>query len=358
MGERERIHPRERIEALAESYRGRGVLVTGGASFIGSHLVELLVQAGARVTVADDLSSGRLSNLSAVRGRISFLEGDLRRPEQARAAAKGQEIVFHLAASHGGRGYIDSHPVECVGNLQLDHVVFAEAVAAGAGKLVFASSACVYPVNLQASAEDRRLLREEEAGFEQPGRAFADGEYGWAKLMGELQLRAFVKQHGIDGVACRIFTAYGERENESHAVIALIAKALARLDPFPVWGDGLQTRNFTYVADTVTGLALAGARLNGFATINVGSGAHHTVRELLEEIFAAAAWRPARLRFETDRPVGVKSRAADTARCRELLGWEPTCPLAEGVRRTLRWYAAEATPERLAQLDRLLMERG
>ena len=138
-------------------------------------------------------------------------------------------------------------------------------------KIVFASSACVYPTNLQSDKDSRFLLREADANFEEPGKAFADGEYGWAKLMGELQLRAFCKQFGLSGIVCRIFTAYGERENESHAVIALIAKAAARLDPFPIWGDGLQTRNFTYVQDTVTGMALAGATLNGFDVVNIGS---------------------------------------------------------------------------------------
>ena len=153
----------------------------------------------------------------------------------------------------------------------LDHTVFAAAAAAGATKIVFASSACVYPTNLQTDKDSRLLLREADANFEEPGKAFADGEYGWAKLMGELQLRAFCKQFGLSGIACRIFTAYGERENESHAVIALIAKAAARLDPFPIWGDGLQTRNFTYVQDTVTGMALGGAVLDGFDVINVGT---------------------------------------------------------------------------------------
>jgi nucleoside-diphosphate-sugar epimerase len=93
---------------LDDFYRGRAVLVTGGASFIGSHLTELLLRAGARVTVADDLSSGSLENLSVVFQDIRFLRGDLRFPEMARQAARGQEIVFHLAANHGGRGYIDA----------------------------------------------------------------------------------------------------------------------------------------------------------------------------------------------------------------------------------------------------------
>src|SRR5437879_1094401 len=104
-------------------YRGKRILVTGGASFIGSHLVEALLDAGATVTVADNLSSGTRSNLSEVHDHVRFIEGDLRNPAIAYKACERQEVVFHLAALHGGRGYIDTHPVECMNNLLLDHVV-------------------------------------------------------------------------------------------------------------------------------------------------------------------------------------------------------------------------------------------
>ncbi len=338
-------------------YGGRRVLVTGGASFIGSHLVELLVRSGARVRVVDDLSSGRRENLDGVIGEVDFVRGDLRADGVAASACVDREIVFHLAAAHGGRGYIESHPVECVNNMVLDHAVFAAAADAGASKVVFASSACVYPTTLQADESSRALLREEDATFDEPGKAFSDGEYGWAKLMGELQLRAFWKQRRLSGVACRIFTAYGERENETHAVVALIAKAVLRLDPFPIWGTGEQTRNFTHVEDTVTGLALAGARLEGFQTINVGTSEHHTVLDLCEAIFAETGWRPAAIERQLDRPVGVKSRAADNARCRALLAWEPGVGLREGIARTVRWYRARAETLSRDRLESLLMER-
>lgn len=345
-------------DRLTRGYANRAVLVTGGASFIGSHLVELLARSGARVRVADDLSSGRIENLAAVDGEIEFFQGDLRDKEFAASSATGQEIVFHLAAQHGGRGYIETHPVECVGNMGLDFTVFDAAVKAGAEKIVHASSACVYPTTLQADENDRNLLHEDDANFDEPGKAFSDGEYGWAKLMGELQLRAFVKQHGISGVACRIFTAYGERENESHAVIALIAKAARRLDPYPIWGNGLQTRNFTYVLDTVTGMALAGAALEGFETINVGSPHHHTILDLLDEVFAALDWRPRVIRRELDKPVGVKSRAADVEKCLRLLGWAPEWGLRDGVERTTRWYVENVEEHDSATFESLLMERA
>lgn len=338
------------------SYDGERVLVTGGASFIGSHLVELLVTSGARVTVADDFSSGSRLNLAGVWTEVELLEGDLRDPEFAKRAAQGAETMFHLAAMHGGRGYIDTHPVECTNNMLLDHLVFRAATDAGVRRIVHASSADVYPVDLQASDSQRLRLAEDEAGFDERGKAFADGEYGWAKLMGELQLRAFHKQYAIDTLAARIFTAYGERENESHAVIALIAKAVAKLDPYPVWGDGQQTRNFTYVRDTVAGLALAG-RLSGCQTLNVGTEQHSTILELMEVIFERLQWRPDEVDLQLDMPVGVRSRASDNTRIRELTGWERSTPLGEGVGRTVDWYVEATPPERLEGLERLLMTR-
>jgi nucleoside-diphosphate-sugar epimerase len=354
-----KIAERESImKRLASAYAGRRILVTGGASFIGSHLSELLVRSGANVTVADDLSSGKRANLNTIAYNIRFLEGDLRRPDFAAAALSGQEVVFHLAASHGGRGYIDTHPIECTNNMLLDHVVLVAAASAGARKIVFASSACVYPTNLQVDENSRFLLREEDANFEEPGKAFSDGEYGWAKLMGELQLHAFHKQKGISGVACRIFTAYGERENESHAVIALIAKAAARLDPFPIWGDGLQTRNFTYVQDTVIGIALAGALLDGFDVINVGTDTHYTILDLLEEIFRVVDWRPKVIEKQLNKPVGVKSRAADICKCRERLGWAPSYALRDGVERTTNWYLKAFGPRDAHTFESSLMERN
>ncbi len=343
---------------LANAYTGRRILVTGGASFIGSHLCQLLVRSGGEVTVADDLSSGRRENLSAIASHITFLKGDLRHHEFAALAVFEQEVVFHLAALHGGRGYIDTHPIECTNNMMLDHIVFSAAADSGVRKIVHASSACVYPTNLLADESSRLLIKESDANFDEPGKAFPDREYGWAKLMGELQLRAFWKQKGVSGVACRMFNVYGERENESHAVMALIAKAAAKLDPFPIWGDGLQTRNFTYVQDAITGLALSGAELKGFDVINVGTDKHYTILDLLEEIFRAVDWRPKTIEKQLDKPVGVKSRAADVTKCNKLLGWSPKYSLREGIERTASWYLDTFGHGDAKTIERKLMRRN
>lgn len=345
------------IDRVRGYYRGRKTLVTGGMSFIGSHLVEALVEAGAVVTVADDLSSGREENIAAVRDAVRFRCGDLRDPEYARAMTADQETVFHLAAAHGGRGYIDTHPVECLNNIVLDHTVYSSAVWAGVSKIVFASSGCTYPTNLQQDRDARYVLRESEAGFDKPGHAFADGEYGWAKLISELQLDAFHRQFGVDAIACRLFSAYGERENESHAIIALIAKALAKRDPFPIWGDGSQTRNFIYVGDIAAGFLLAGACLSGFDVINVGTPVHLSIDELANEIFAILGWHPREIMHQPDMPVGVLSRAADNAKLLEKLNWTPAISLREGLSRTIDWYREDLDRRRLAHLDEILMTR-
>lgn len=347
---------------LARAYAGRSVLVTGGASFIGSHLVEQLVLLGADVFVVDDLSSGKLEYIEHVLPSSRIIVFDLADRVRTVAELPHCEYVFHLAAVHGGRGFIDTFPERVLVNLAIDNNVYAAAAEHGARCIVHASSACVYPIGLQESTSSRHLLAEAEAGFDEPQHSFPDGAYGWAKLMGEYQLERFV--HACDhlaGASARIFTAYGERENESHAAIALIAKALLQVDPYPIWGDGLQTRNFTHVADTVRGLLELGGldvSRSRFRAVNVGSSSHHTVMDFIDTVFDVVGWRPSAVKKETWRPVGVASRASDNTLIRELTGWEPSVGLAEGIERTVEWYAAKVDrPSTEQALEELLLAR-
>ncbi|MGO9752460.1 MAG: NAD-dependent epimerase/dehydratase family protein [Solirubrobacteraceae bacterium] len=346
-------------QRLSEAYSGNTVCVTGGASFIGSHLVDALCDLDADVVVIDDFSSGSRANLPGF-DSDRILELDLADRAATIAFFPEAEYVFHLAAVHGGRGFIDSYPQQVLVNLAIDNNLLTAAAARGVRHVIHASSACVYPVTLQASTTDRRLLSEAQANFVEPGSAYADGAYGWTKLMGEYQLSQFAQQGTFQGSSARIFTAYGERENESHAAIALMAKALLRCDPFPIWGDGQQTRNFTYVADTVQGMLLLGT-LNApgtFRAANVGSGVHHTVLDFLDAIFAEVGWSPNELERQTWRPVGVASRASDNALMRALFDWEPTVSIDEGVARTLEWYARRHDrPASESELEAVLLSR-
>jgi UDP-glucose 4-epimerase len=340
-------------------WRGSRVLVTGGASFIGSHLVDKLVELGAEVTVVDNFSSGRIENLQQSIDRINVVKLDLEYEsfDEILKVFKGHEIVFHLAAVHGGRGYIHTHPADVSSIFAIDHRVFEASVRAGVDKVVYASSACVYPPRLQAKIGSDYLLREEDSDpFKLDEPMSADIEYGWAKLMGEVQLIAFIKQYGLKGVSLRFVTAYGPRENETHAIIALIYKAFERMDPYVIWGSGEQERDFTYVSDIVDGTIMAAEKIDDGTPINLGTGKRYKIRDVAEKIFEIMGWRPKRIVYDTSKPIGVLSRALDISRAKRLLGWEPKVSLEEGLRRTIEWYVSTHKPRGFVD-ERLLMER-
>ena len=337
------------------NWENKNVLVTGGASFIGSHLVESLAKKGSHVRVADDFSSGVDTNLAKVRDEIQLYRGNLKNLEFTNKVTTDIDTVFHLAADHGGRGYISNYPANCATNMALDNIVFESAVQNGVESITFASSACVYPTDIQ---QDRQRLREDMVSFDERGGAYADETYGWAKLMGERSLQAFHEQYGIDASSVRIFTAYGPRENETHAIIALIAKAFAGQDPYQIWGDGEQTRNFTYVEDIVQALLLANENITDGTAVNAGIGKYISINDVVKEIFDYMGWEPEEINHQTDKPVGVKHRAADTTRAEELLGWEPEWSLSDGLAETIDWYTETKDRATVKEnLETLLHER-
>jgi len=338
------------------SWKYNKCLVTGGASFIGSHLVEALLQKGVKVRVADDLSSGQLSNLASVKSDIEFMKGDLRYIDFAKTASLGCDTVFHLAADHGGRGYIATHPASCVANMALDNIVFDTAVKNGVEQITFASSACVYPTDIQ---ENKQLLSEDMVNFKRCGGAFADEEYGWAKLMGELSLQAHHKQYGVNVASARLSTAYGPRENESHALVALIAKAFIKQSPFEIWGTGEQTRGFTYVEDIVNGLILAAEHINDGSAVNIGTADFISLNEIAEEIFKIINWRPENgIKHLVNKPVGVMHRALDGSYAKQKTGWAAETSIEKGIKKTVEWYILNHNPKEVeAQLSSLLMQR-
>lgn len=329
--------------------------MTGGASFIGSHLVEALVKEGAHVRVADDLSSGKLINIKAVSSDVEFMKGDLKRWDFAIKSSKGCEVIFHLAADHGGRGYIEGNPASCAFNMALDNIVFETAIKNGVEQITFASSACVYPTDIQ---KKKIRLKESFVDLEIKGAAFADNEYGWAKLMGEMSLRAIHRQYGIKTAAVRIFTAYGPRENETHAIIALIAKAFIKQSPFEIWGNGKQTRNFTYVDDIVNGLVLACEHINDGTAVNAGISDFIDLNTAAQAVFDIMGWYPKKIKHSTGKPVGVTHRAADISFAEEITTWQPKYSFNEGLRRTMEWYAEHKDPVSVkANLSHLLTVR-
>jgi len=329
-------------------------LVTGGAGFIGSHLVDRLIGLGAIVTVADNLSKGSLDNIFEVltQHKIpfnkkfnsetltavdhSFVMCDLENKTQLGKIVKNQDVVIHLAATIGGRGFIDTHPAECCQNFAINHNVFEEACKAGVDRIHYASTACIYPMSLQSQYDSTYLLREEDAFKD--GWANCDREYGWSKFMGEIELQAFHKQYGVKCSISRYVTAYGERENDTHAIIALVKKAVEKRDPYIVWGSGEQDRDFTYVSDIVDGTLLAAEKIVDGTPINLGTSKRYKLKDVAQKILDLTGHAPQKIIFDKSMPEGVASRALDISRANMLLGWKPKIDLETGLRKVIAWY--------------------
>ena len=332
-------------------WNNKNVLITGGASFIGSHLTEKLVEKGAIVRVAENFSSSERVHIENI--DCETLEGDLLDPSFCDRATKGIDIVFHLAADHGGRGYIDSHPVECSTNMILDGQVFRHAHQNGAGKIIFASSGCVYPTSAQMDVTKEVFLYEDMVTppYE------ADDLYGWAKLMAELTLKAYHQQHGVGTASCRYFTVYGPRCTENHAVMAMIARGYLKLDPYEVWGDGEQIRNWTYVDDIVSGTIAAAENINDGTSINLGTMERIKVKDCAQQVIDKL--NPgASIKLLTDKPTGPLNRVASNALAKKLIDWSPGTKFSDGLQKTIDWYTQTKTKEQAdSDLSRKLVGR-
>jgi nucleoside-diphosphate-sugar epimerase len=263
------------------------------------------------------------------------------------------DVVFHLAAIHGGRGYIDLHQANCAQNLIIDGLVIKAANEARVDKFVFASSGCVYPVSLQMDVNREIYLAEDmvKPPYE------ADDTYGWAKLMAEVTLKAYYKDHQLKSAACRLFTVYGERCTENHAVIAMIGRAFLKRNPFEVWGDGTQVRNWTYVGDIVNGLILAAERIDDASAINLGTEERIRALDAVREVLRYTH-HEAKIKLLPNMPTGPLNRVAGNRLARKLLGWCPKVKFIDGLHKTIDWYFATKDSEQMeASFDNKLVER-
>lgn len=336
------------------NWSNRRVLVTGGASFIGSHLVEALLDRAAHVRVVDDLSSGRRAYLEPyLNDQLEFIEGDLRQESIVQRATAGIDVVFHLAADHGGRGYVDLHQAACATNLAMDGMLFLACRDNGVERVAYASSGCVYPNFAQTDPTQELYLTEPMVGPPYD----ADNMYGWAKLMAEMTLAAYCREWGMQGTSLRYFTVYGERGKEDHAVIAMIARAFIRQHPFEVWGNGEQIRNWTYVGDIVTGTILAAEKITDGTAINLGTTERTRVIDAAREVMRYMG-HDAEIHLRPDMPTGPMNRVADNTLAKQLLQWEPQTRFIDGLHRTADWYTSTHDRSSVsAHLEELLLSR-
>ena len=308
---------------------GEHVLVTGGAGFIGSHLSEALLARGHRVTVLDDLSTGRAANLAQATG-VRLLVGSVVDQETLRQAMSGVSVVFHLAAvpsvPRSVKEPLLSHQANATGTL----TVLETARECGVERVVYAASS-------SAIGEVGDISRTETLA------AHPRSPYAVAKYAGELYGRVYWEIHRLPVVSLRYFNVYGPRQHlrgaYSNVIPAFVAAALQGT-PATIYGDGTQTRDFTYVADVVHSTLLA-AEVQGVAglTINVGPGNPVSIRSLAEAV-AVACGRRLAVDFAPRRPEDVHDMKADTALARQLLGFVPSTPMSEGLAATAAWFAA------------------
>jgi len=185
----------------------------------------------------------------------------------------------------------------------------------------------------------------------------ADNTYGWAKLMAEFTLKAYAKEHGIGAASCRYFTVYGPRGVENHAVIAMIARAFLKQDPFEIWGDGTQIRNWTYIDDIVEGTILAGEKISDGTAVNLGTMERITVLDCARMVCEFTGHQ-AEIKKRPEMPTGPLNRVADNALAKRLLAWEPKVPFREGLKRTIDWYfGAKNRDDVQRTFGRMLTER-
>jgi len=309
----------------------RSALVTGGAGFIGSHLVDGLLADGWQVRLLDDFSSGREANIAHLNGSAELLRGDLRDRALLARAVEGVEVVFHHGAVPSvPRSVAEperTHSVNATGTLG----VLEASRAAGVKRVVFASSSSAYG--------DTPVLPKVETLPPCPL-----SPYALQKYTGERYCQLYHRLYGLETVALRYFNVYGPRQNpesEYAAVIPRFATACLAGQAAVVFGDGEQTRDFTFVADAVAAnLLAADAPLAPGEVVNVAGGRRISLNELLGEIrgLTGATLPP---RHEPARPGDVRDSLADLGRARELLGYAPRVDLRTGLARTITFLKAK-----------------
>lgn len=311
-------------------------LVTGGAGFIGSHVAKRLVALGHAVRVVDDLSTGDAANLADVDGEIEFLHGDLCEAAVCRRAVAGIEVVFHLAALPSVPRSLKDPWASHAANVNATMRLIEACRAATVRRIVYSSSSSVYG--------DTAVLPKTESMEPLPR-----SPYAASKLAGEQYVLAFARAGLIEGVALRYFNVFGPRQSPHSAYAAVIPGfLLATLEQreATLFGDGRQTRDFTYVDNVVDANLLAAttpAEVVSGSVVNVGAGARSSLLDLIQLIGKVTGRELAYQRLPA-REGDVRDSLASLERAERLLGYRPRVSLAEGLRRTWAWFARRTPP--------------
>jgi nucleoside-diphosphate-sugar epimerase len=303
-------------------------LVSGGAGFIGSHLVEELLRRGHTVRIVDNFSTGKRENLPPASARVEVIDGDVSDGEVARRAVAGCDFVLHQAAipsvPRSVKDPLTSHRANVEGTLQM----LLAARDAKVKRLVFAGSSSVYG--------DTAVLPKREDMRPNPL-----SPYALQKLIGEQYCQLFTKLYGLETVTTRYFNVFGPRQDPGSpysGVISLFIDAMTSGKTPKIYGDGKQTRDFTYVADVVKGVLRCCEAPNvAGEVINVAAGGRVSLLELIRAL-GVITGKGGQLEFAAPREGDVRDSQADIFKARQLLSFEPSVPFDEGLRRTVEWF--------------------
>jgi GDP-L-fucose synthase len=335
-------------------WQDKRVLVTGGAGFLGSFVIEKLIQRGAAEIIVPLIEHYDLTDRDSIRQLLNdaMLAPEMRpshlHPSNFHPSTSNKPstfnfqpsnlIIIHLAAHVGGIGANREHPAEFFyDNLMMGVELMHQAWQRGVGKFVAIGTVCAYPKFTPVPFKEDNLWD----GYPEETNA----PYGLAKKMMLVQAQAYRQQYGFNAIFLLPVNLYGPRDNfnlqTSHVIPALIRKALEAKDrgdkELKVWGDGSPTREFLYVEDAADGIVTAAEKYNGDLPVNLGSGYEISIKDLAEMIVRMTGFE-GKLVWETDKPNGQPRRGLDVSRARALFGWSAQTPFEEGMRRTIEWF--------------------
>lgn len=311
-------------------FQGKNVLVTGGAGFVGSNLVQRLVDLGANVR-ATVFKKGPV----IIDDRIEYVECDLLKPEHCQKVSLDMEYVFLCAAVTSGAHVMETKPlVHLTPNLIMNTRMLEAAYAARVKKVLFISTNTVYPVTDYPVKENDVTNEFFEKYF----------IVAWMKRFSEIICEMYSTKISkpLKTVVVRPANIYGPFDDfeweTSHVLPALIRRIVERHDPIEVWGDGRDIKDFIYVDDLVKGLLQAMEKIEGFDVVNLASGNQYRLNDILDIIIKIDGYRDARIVYDTSKPTMIPKRLIDPSKAEKLIGFEAKTPIKKGLKKTVEWY--------------------
>ena len=317
------------------NWENKTIVITGGAGFIGSHLVKRLVDHGSRVIVVDNLERGKLSSLSSVKDKVGFFNKDLKNPSGLKDIFKGADVVIHLASKVGGIGVYTSRPYEVFNDMvQIDKNVLDAVLECGIENYFYASSAHVYPIQLQQTISPA-AIKEKEAYPADP-----ELSYGMAKLIGEKNIQYAQKEgKNLKAGIARFIGIYGEGQDyhlDTGSVIPVFSHRAIRYPqvPFEVWGTGRETRSYCYVGDAVECILRMISKMEYDSLVgplNVGKQEFVSIKEIAEKIIAISG-KDITIKFDESKETLIWGQWCDCSAAKRILGWEAKTTFDDGLK--------------------------